>query len=104
MAVALTEEDIRERFPWDYKTLTARCRERYFDFVINHDYHRIRKSLEGDTRYVYLRRLDPSNPESTHKAFFNANILARFDEHYTKGQPPQVATINETTPEQPVLS
>ena len=87
IAVALTEEDIRARYPWDYKTLTARCRERYSDFMVNHNYHQIRKSLEGDTRYVYLRLLDPGNPESTHKAFFNANILTKLDEHFTKRPP-----------------
>jgi len=30
--IALTEEDIRERYPWDYATLTRKCRERYSNF------------------------------------------------------------------------
>lgn len=31
-AVRLTEEQIRERYPWDYKQLTEKCKERYADF------------------------------------------------------------------------
>ena len=83
-AVTLTEEDIRGRYPWDYKTLTARCKERYTDFSANQQYHQIRKGLETDKRYSHRRFLDPGNTKSAKKTFFNPNIMSEFDKYYTK--------------------
>ena len=82
--VQLTEENIRERYPWDYRTLTAKCRQRYADFKENSQYHGIRKGLENDQRDSRRRLLDPDNPNGTSKVFFNPNILGEFDKHYAK--------------------
>jgi hypothetical protein len=30
--IRLTEEQVRERYPWDYRKLTSECRKRYADF------------------------------------------------------------------------
>lgn len=93
-AVRLTEEQIRERYPWDYGVLNKRCRERYADFKIDMKYHQIRKNLETDKRFAYIRRLDPDNPKSPKKAFYNPNILGELDKHYTRTSvslPPGVA-------------
>ena len=84
LPVNLTEEDIRERYPWDYSTLTQRCRARYENFKENGDYHKVRKSLEDDERYGWLRYLDPGNAKSAKKIFFNPNILQEFDKVYIK--------------------
>jgi hypothetical protein len=82
--VHLTEEQVRERYPWDYQQLTDKCTERYEDFKINSDYHTIRKALLGDSRFANVRYLDPGNPKSSKKPFFNPNILNEMDKHYTK--------------------
>ena len=82
--VRLTEEDIREKYPWDYNTLTERCRKRYRNFKANQKYHRIRKPLESNEGFARLRFLDPGNPRSAKKRFYNSNILKEFDKHYTK--------------------
>ncbi len=82
--VAITEEDIRNRYPWDYDALTRRLRERYIDFIINQKYHDIRKPLVNDNRYANSRYLDPGNPRSAKKDFYNPNIFAEFDKHYTR--------------------
>jgi hypothetical protein len=84
LAVRLTEEQILERYPWDYKTLTEKCRLRYVNFKVNQEYHEIRKRLEADQRFAHIRRLDPENPKSSKKVFYNPNILAEFDKHYTR--------------------
>jgi hypothetical protein len=81
-AVRFTEDQIRERYPWDYWQLTARCRERYAGFKVDKTYHGIRKSLESDTRYVHIRRLDPTNPKSPKKVFYSSAILEKLDTHY----------------------
>lgn len=80
--VTLTEEDIRSLYPWDYKELTERLRDRYFEFKTNEKYHTIRKKLIKDKRYVMSRYLDPDNPKSAKKDFYSPNILNEFDKHY----------------------
>jgi hypothetical protein len=82
--VYLTEEDIRARYPWDYRELLKRCRARYSDFKENNDFHKIRRPLLEDTRFVKERFLDPGNPKSSKKPFHNPNILAELDKHYTR--------------------
>ncbi|MEM2111576.1 MAG: DUF3644 domain-containing protein [Candidatus Bathyarchaeia archaeon] len=83
-AVRLTEEDIREKYQWDYKTLTEKCQQRYENFSINQKYHQYRKAFYEDDRYVHIRRLDPANPKSPNKKFFNPSILNEFDKYYRK--------------------
>ena len=82
--VTLQEEDIRERYPWDYKILTTRLNNRYKDFSVNSKYHKIRKVLEKDQRFCKPRYLDPGNPKSSKKNFYNPNIIKEFDKYYRK--------------------
>jgi hypothetical protein len=82
--VELTEEDIRKTYPWDYAELTDRLSKRYIDFRANKKYHGIRKPLMGDPRFVKSRYLDPGNPKSAKKDFYNPNIVAEFDTQYTR--------------------
>ncbi|MBT3375250.1 MAG: DUF3644 domain-containing protein [Lentisphaerae bacterium] len=82
--VRLEEEDIREKYPWDYKILSTRLRKRYYDFKENQDYHKTRKELEKDERFCKSRYLDPGNQRSSRKNFYNPNILKEFDRFYTR--------------------
>jgi hypothetical protein len=84
LPVYLTEEDIRQRWPWTYKALTIQCRGRYSDFKENRKYHDLRKQLEFKPAYAHERLLDPDNPTSTKKVFYSSNILQEFDKHYTR--------------------
>lgn len=82
--VRLTDEQIREKYPWDYQKLTDECRARYSDFKSDKKYHVIRKELLGNTRFGDIRFLDPGNPKSAKKPFFNPNIISELDKHYKK--------------------
>lgn len=82
--VQLEEKDIREQYPWDFKILTTRLRDRYVDFKNNNDYHTVRKPLEDDSRYCRIRLLDPGNPKSSQKKFYSPNIVREFDAHYIR--------------------
>lgn len=82
--VRLAEEEIMDKYPWDYDVLTTRLKKRYSDFKANGKYHQIRKALEGNGKYCHQRLYNPSNPNSGSKAYFNPNILKEFDKHYTK--------------------
>lgn len=84
MPVSLSEEDIREKYPWDYGILSTRLDKRYDDFLQNGKYHDLRRSLESDERYCRERYLDPGNPRSGVKRFYNPNIVREFDAHYSK--------------------
>lgn len=84
MAIQLSEEQIREKYPWDYKRLTAECRKRYSDFKLVDDYHELRKKLLADPRFGTVRYLDPGNPKSSKKPLFDPNILTELDKHYTR--------------------
>ena len=82
--VTLSEEDIRDRYPWDYQILTTRLKQRYSDFLQNQKYHNIRKPLETDDRFCLKRYLDPTKKQGIGKCFYNPNIVAEFDKHYTR--------------------
>ncbi|HCU53321.1 MAG TPA: DUF3644 domain-containing protein [Gammaproteobacteria bacterium] len=83
-AVRLTDEQIREKYPWDYQKLTEECAKRYSDFKQDKTYHAVRKGLMVDSRFGTIRFLDPGNSKSQKKPFFNPNILNELDQHYTK--------------------
>jgi len=82
--VSVSEEDIRRTYPWDYAELTARLVRRYRDFKIDSKYHSLRKPLIANAALVKSRYLDPGNPRSAKKDFYNPNIIQVFDQHYTK--------------------
>jgi len=81
--VTLTEEDIRNQYPWDYQELTKRLKKRFIDFKENDKYHVLRKQLAVDPQYMKTRYLDPGNPKSSRKDFYSPNIVAQFDKSYT---------------------
>lgn len=83
LEVRLTEEQVREEYPWDLDRLTAECRKRYSAFKLVQKYHDLRKRLAGEAKSGYVRQLEQGNPRSPEKPFFNPNILAEFDKHYT---------------------
>ena len=82
--VQLSEEDILDRFPWDYNVLTTRLRKRYSDFKVNAKYHTIRKELEKNRKLAHVRYLDPSNPKGAQKTLYSTIIPKEFDKHYAK--------------------
>ncbi len=82
--VRLTDELIREKYPWDYDRLTEECRKRYKDFKLTNEYHALRKELLKDKRFGAVRFLDPGNSKSPKKPFFNPNIIGEFDKHYDR--------------------
>jgi hypothetical protein len=85
--VKLSEEDIREKYPWDYDILTTRLRRRYSDFKANQKYHEVRKPLETDDRFTYKRYLDQASRSGIGKCYYNPNIVREFDAHYEVRKP-----------------
>lgn len=75
--VRLTEEQIRDRYPWDTKDLTKECKKRYVDFKVTQAYHDIRKTLLADKKFGEVRFLDPGNPKSAKKPFLVPTSLSK---------------------------
>ncbi|WP_207622119.1 DUF3644 domain-containing protein [Alienimonas californiensis] len=85
--VRFSEEDITDRFPWDYSILTTRLGKRYEDFKVNKDYHKFRKQIERDKKLAHTRLLNPNNPNGGRKILYNPNIVRKFDAHYKRSSP-----------------
>jgi hypothetical protein len=84
-AVRLSDEQFRERYPWDYRELTEQCRKRYHGFKADSKYHKLRKSLESDSQFAHVRLLDPQNPKSARKTFYSQAILGELGKEYARG-------------------
>lgn len=82
--VRLVEEDIIDKYPWDYQNLTTRLSKRYVDFKANKKYHDLRKPLEENPKFAHQRFLNPKNPKGGKKTLYNTNILKEFDAHYQR--------------------
>jgi hypothetical protein len=82
--ITLRDEDIRERYPWDYNILITRLKKRYIDIKLTNEFYQFKKQLEQDKRYCKIRLLDPGNSNSPKKKFYNPNIVREFDKHYLK--------------------
>lgn len=82
--VVLTEQNVRERYPWDYKELNRQLGLKYSNFKVDNKYHAIRKPLLSDEKYAHSRFLDPGNPKSGKKDFYSPNIMNIFDRHYSR--------------------
>jgi hypothetical protein len=84
LLVNVKEEDMLKITPLDYKSLNTALHERYSNFVLNSTYHKLRKSLENNSRFCHIRYLDPKNSRSGRKCFYSPNIFEEFDKHYVR--------------------
>lgn len=81
--IQLTEEQIKDKYPFSYASLTEECTKRYTDFKQNQRYHKLRNPLKTDKRYCHVRRLDPDNPKSAKQEWFSKAVFNVLDKHYT---------------------
>lgn len=82
VVVRLTEEQVRERYPWDYAELVEKCKQRYSDFKQTERFHSVRRPLETDSKFANERRLDPAKPRPR-KMFYNPVVLEELDKEFT---------------------
>lgn len=77
LSVRLDEDQMRERFPWTFEDLKLQLKRRAPDIKFNSEFYAIRKPLMGDNSLVHSRLLDPANPKSSKKDFYNPNMRDR---------------------------
>lgn len=83
LPVAIEEKNIREFYPYDYRQLTNKLKNRYADFRENREYHNLRKKFKDKKEFCFTRKLDPNYPKSSKKDFYSERIIKEFDKHYT---------------------
>jgi hypothetical protein len=80
----LSEEQLKDKYPLNYTSLTQECQTRYSDFLANQKYHDLRTPLKADKKYCLIRRLDPDNPRSAKQEWFSRAVFTELDKHYAK--------------------
>jgi hypothetical protein len=83
-AIAIRQEDILKNFPFTYDLLTTAMHKRYSDFVVNANYHQIRRALESERKLCFPHPLNPTKPQGACQRLYNANVFHEFDKHYTR--------------------
>jgi hypothetical protein len=76
--VRVSEELLNLNYPWDFGDLLKKINQRYKDFLQNNNFYTIKRKLENNKKLCMVRYLDPGNPKSTKKKFYNPNILKEF--------------------------
>ena len=84
IAISLSEEDIRKRFPHTYEDIVRKCRERYVDFKRNNLFHTYMKEVKLNDKLVHTRKLYPDNPKSSVAILYNGAVFKFLDEKYTR--------------------
>lgn len=79
----LSEDQLRDRYPWDYQELVGRLKKRYTDFKVDRRFHAIKKKLQRDPALCWSRHLDLRTKKGNPKCYYNSNILGHFDKHYS---------------------
>ena len=82
--IAITEQDLLEKYPWDYATLIAKLTARYTDFKANNTFHQYKKPMLGDEKFQIVRLLNPKKLQGIKQTFWSPNVFTVFDQHYTK--------------------
>ena len=81
--VSLSEENMRQRFPWTRQEVIEKCKTRYSDFKQNQTMRDIFKEIQANPKLSYQRRLYPTKPRPM-TYLYSSNVLQEFDKHYTK--------------------
>ena len=82
--IALSEEDVKKRFPHTYAEIVKKCKERYSDFKFGKIFNERMKLLKQNDKLAYNRKLYPNNPKSQIATLYNAGIIRELDKFYTR--------------------
>lgn len=71
----LDEHGIRDLYPYNYKSLSREIKRRMPSMLENQEYHRIRRQLEGNRTYCFVRYMDPRNPRSGSTKWYSERMV-----------------------------
>ncbi|MBF1416686.1 DUF3644 domain-containing protein [Prevotella histicola] len=84
VAVTLSEEDIRKRYPWTHQDLVDNAKERYTDIKFNSTFYEHLREVKSNSKLYHERKLDPKNSKSPIKPFYSTNVWQILDKYYHK--------------------
>ena len=73
--VELTEEVLRQRWPYDHRQLTALVKERVSGLRINRAFHAAISSFSSEERFARVRWLDINTPKSGKKTYYSPAMV-----------------------------
>jgi hypothetical protein len=79
IVVQMSEDDVRKRWPWDYKTLCKELRRRIPGFAMTKQFHKQKGVLQKNPAYCHVRQLDPGNPHTQKQRFYNPSVVDAFE-------------------------
>ena len=82
MKVSLSEEDISNNFPLDYKGVLEKCKEEVSEFKQNDKFHTIMRKLKEKPVFCFTRKLDPRNNKTSTKTFYSKSIVDEIKKEY----------------------
>lgn len=80
--ITVSEENIKKNYPYDYKVVVKKCKEKYSDFKQDRKFNDIMKGVKQNKKLCHIRKLDTDNPKSLKKEFYSTAIFIEFDKHY----------------------
>ena len=81
--VRIDDRAILKRYPSTHAEIVARCKAQYSDFIQNAKFNGIMKLIKNDPVCAHERELDPDNPKSQKKWFYNWKEAKKyFDREY----------------------
>jgi uncharacterized protein DUF3644 len=99
--VRLREESIySDIFTESYVEVVANARRKFCNFSQDSHFNEIMRQLKGDPNIRNVRLLDPRNPKSSRKDFYNKRIYDELAKHYTaRTSTPSTAPIADASSE-----
>lgn len=82
--VTLTPENIKNTYPWDYKTVVKECKKRYSNYKQGKTFNSAMKEVKQAPQLCYKRFLDPDNPKSSKKEFYSTSVWSVLDKYFQK--------------------
>lgn len=73
--IKLSEKEIKDKYPMEYKELVEECRNKYTNFKLDKKFFDIKSECEKDDKYCHIRLLNPSNPKGGSKNFIQKQSL-----------------------------
>lgn len=83
VAITINEEDIRNKYPLTHGYVVEKAKKRYSNFRVNNEFHKVMRNIKKNKSLFHERKLDPDNPKSQRKPFYNTNIWQELDKHYS---------------------
>lgn len=82
--VQLSDSDFRATWKYNHTQLVALCREKITGFKVDKHFNSIKAQIKNDVKYVYKRRLDSQNSNSSSQDFYTDLAVQKIIEEYNK--------------------